>query len=765
MVRVLDDRFERGFKVRVRRRFPATCLMLALLLMGLSSCGPQVMSVPAPGAKFDVDSVELPSLPDSLSFRDYNTVEIAEVDLGVPPGSPGEDDKIWVMRPKRNKRNNDQERSYPCVFVASAGATVLTGIGMSTAEMGQYSALTRQGFVVVGYGTDGHIDETTTDRQFIDAHRRFRASMSGLVNSRNAIELALAKVPSIDPNRLYAVGHSSAAKHALLLATHDPRIRGCISLAGFADILQTADAQEQANYDSVLSDWREFAVKASPATHADSLQCPVYLYHRDGDLVVSARNSMNFAAQRSNANLPTKLVISSGSDHYTAVRHIDTAASWLADLDDCLRTGKTFVNGRITDDAPFRQAAIEVVVTTDHPSFLRLPFPAATRAAELNDTGFLAITNDELGFLLYPLGQWKPSIEPVWIFPTKGTPQSMCFATHQSSSPIQTPERLFACVSAQSETVDFWDYHKAGLVDSIALPAEAVDQPWRSLATHPAVKDGTVFLAARDPDSEAVQLWKVGPNRDASSSGKSLGAEDGKLSSSTVGAFPFEIPMTDYVSQTPRMRQAHAETIAAMAGRLRGRPLPRVLERDGHFFKIEPDQISVTPLFGGEPVATFPLQAEERQAVLHADAGGEDRPSCLGWLMSSQYCIGIFPTSAIVIRLNSLRLPQPVKTEFDSNVTLYSGRRVTQRLGVNRSERPIRLSLNGESLPFEWNASESEIAFEVPKQAHGVSTFVIGIDAERDYTWLLEGEVFDATNPSQSKNAIRGTQDGEDHAI
>ena len=43
-------------------------------------------------------------------------------------------------------------------------------------------------------------------------------AQAGLVNARNALEFVLARVPEVDPKRIYAAGHSSAGTLALLFA-------------------------------------------------------------------------------------------------------------------------------------------------------------------------------------------------------------------------------------------------------------------------------------------------------------------------------------------------------------------------------------------------------------------------------------------------------------------------------------------------------------------------------------------------------------------
>ena len=72
--------------------------------------------------------------------------------------------------------------------------------------------------------------------RYLQAIAAYQASKAGLVNAQNAIEFALAKIPAVDPQRLYTAGHSSAACQALLLAEKDPRIRACIAYAPVVDV-------------------------------------------------------------------------------------------------------------------------------------------------------------------------------------------------------------------------------------------------------------------------------------------------------------------------------------------------------------------------------------------------------------------------------------------------------------------------------------------------------------------------------------------------
>src|SRR6185437_3634463 len=68
--------------------------------------------------------------------------------------------------------------------------------------------------------------------------RQFMAADGGVANARIAIDYVLNQVPEVNPQHLYAAGHSSAGTVALDVAASDHRIRGVAAYAPVCDVEQ-----------------------------------------------------------------------------------------------------------------------------------------------------------------------------------------------------------------------------------------------------------------------------------------------------------------------------------------------------------------------------------------------------------------------------------------------------------------------------------------------------------------------------------------------
>src|SRR5205823_5836036 len=108
----------------------------------------------------------------------------------------------------------------------------------------------------------------------------FRAADAGLANAKAALDFVLAKVPNIDPNRVYIAGHSSAGTLALLVAEQEPRIKGCAAFAPRTDVEAHLHGVTL-SLEKSLTGYREFIHNSSPKTHADKLKCPLFLFHAE----------------------------------------------------------------------------------------------------------------------------------------------------------------------------------------------------------------------------------------------------------------------------------------------------------------------------------------------------------------------------------------------------------------------------------------------------------------------------------------------------
>jgi dienelactone hydrolase len=239
--------------------------------------------------------------------------------------------KLWVYLPERAGTEK-----LPCVFVAPAGSNLFTGNALGEGDRPEHLPYVRAGFAVVAYELDGPLPETPepADAQVVEAFNSFRAAEAGVSNARMAIDYALAKIPQVDPEKLYAAGHSSAATLALLVAEREPRVKACAAYAPVTDIEAHLGAATVRTLSSGLKGFREFARGNSPLTGAAHLRCPLFLFTADDDSVVEPAQSARFAAAVGQLNPAVTYRRVPGGDHYDSMINegVPSAVEWLRGL-------------------------------------------------------------------------------------------------------------------------------------------------------------------------------------------------------------------------------------------------------------------------------------------------------------------------------------------------------------------------------------------------------------------------------------------------
>lgn len=241
----------------------------------------------------------MPKFPELGAATAVGTagVQSREIDLaGVPgnAGSPGMKMKLRVYLPP----GDHAPMSIPCVLVAPAGTTLLTGIHLDETHF-ETLPYAEAGMAVVHYSLDGDPDSLEPGKASLQTpYLHFRAACAGVVNARNALEYALAKLPIVDPKKVFTARHSSAGTLALLAAEHEPRLAGAVAYAAASDILSRMEGMEDAP--AMLTGiafprMKEFLTQSSPTTHLSSLKCPVFLFHSEDDGNVPFADSERFA--------------------------------------------------------------------------------------------------------------------------------------------------------------------------------------------------------------------------------------------------------------------------------------------------------------------------------------------------------------------------------------------------------------------------------------------------------------------------------------
>ncbi|MEZ6134762.1 MAG: hypothetical protein R3C53_07625 [Pirellulaceae bacterium] len=190
---------------------------------------------PTAKVPFPVDSIPAPPMPELGNWEpltDLAGAQVCEVLWGPEqdtiPSQPGIGGRMYVLLPP----GNHAPGSIPCLLVAPAGTNLMTGANTGPYFESHIPYL-EAGFAIMDYELDGSPDYATDAN---DATRAFIDAQAGLVNSRNVIDFVLQKMPMVNPNQIFAVGHSSGGTHVLLLGEHDPRLAGVVAYAACSDV-------------------------------------------------------------------------------------------------------------------------------------------------------------------------------------------------------------------------------------------------------------------------------------------------------------------------------------------------------------------------------------------------------------------------------------------------------------------------------------------------------------------------------------------------
>lgn len=272
--------------------------------------------------------------PQRLGEVDLYTVQLSST---TDIGRPGYETKMRIYVP----RSATAPKSIPCVLVAPAGTMGLHG---SDLDAGDYHDETlpyaKAGMAVIHYSLDGplgdvnsFVSEAQLIRALAAAYRKFSDAEAGVVNGRIALELALARLPQVDPQRIYCAGHSSAGTVSLRLAASEPRIAKCVAYAPVTHLaVRLGPMLNESSVLRAMPDLPQFVKDHSPYNNASKINCPVFLFQ--------ARDDSNEPWQNTNAfaNLMTKnlskdctFVSVDRGDHYEPMisTGIPQAIQWL----------------------------------------------------------------------------------------------------------------------------------------------------------------------------------------------------------------------------------------------------------------------------------------------------------------------------------------------------------------------------------------------------------------------------------------------------
>jgi dienelactone hydrolase len=165
---------------------------------------------------------------------------------------------------------------------------------LGEADRGEHLPWVRAGFAVAAFEVDGHLPDNPSNVETAAAIDAFRAARGGIDDAIAAFNYAASR-PEIDMNRIYIVGHSSAATLALQVAEHEPRIAGCVAFAPACDVAGRL-AKAAAFLDDLRPGTMQFLADYSPDRNVRALNCPTLLFTARDDTNVPSASVLAFAA-------------------------------------------------------------------------------------------------------------------------------------------------------------------------------------------------------------------------------------------------------------------------------------------------------------------------------------------------------------------------------------------------------------------------------------------------------------------------------------
>ncbi len=293
-------------------------------------------------APFEPERIAVPRFPEALDpgmIIEGTNVRVTQFE--TQGSGPGGSMQIRVYLPGGYEETADS--SLSAVLVAPAGSNGFNGTDIGPLDPDSYHKETlpyaEAGMVVVFYSLDGNreVDESLSDdvglARFVSNYDAFREAQAGVINGRNALAFVLENLGKVHPERIYTAGHSSAGTLSLLLAMHEPRIAACAAYAPCVDLKAFhEELLEDPDLISFLADIESFLNRASPMTHVDRLNCPLFLFHSKEDRVLPFEKTLAFAnalIERSDGPALTFRAIEEGDHYYPMLRQgIPDAIKW-----------------------------------------------------------------------------------------------------------------------------------------------------------------------------------------------------------------------------------------------------------------------------------------------------------------------------------------------------------------------------------------------------------------------------------------------------
>jgi dipeptidyl aminopeptidase/acylaminoacyl peptidase len=310
----------------MKRKFPKAKLTILTVLLFLAGCGnSQISNAQSEKNKNTEPNIKAspPALPEAQKVEDGVIVHKIRLDKNDDASN------VWIYLPEKT-----ENKKLPVVLIAAAGSYLWNGISLGEGDQPEHLPYVRKGYAVIAYETPGSLKgvdmQKIKDAQILKAINDFKNSNAGLINQQNALNYALEKVPSLDAERIYIAGHSSAATHSLSVAANEPRIKAVIAYAPATD-LEKSLAEDLEQFDKFVPGFKDFIKQSSPKNNIPKIKVPVFIFQAKDDSVIPVENTKTFVTELQKVNQNVTFVTVDNGDHYDSMiqQGIPKAIEWL----------------------------------------------------------------------------------------------------------------------------------------------------------------------------------------------------------------------------------------------------------------------------------------------------------------------------------------------------------------------------------------------------------------------------------------------------
>jgi len=219
----------------------------------------------------------------------------------------------------------------PVILIGSAGAPLIWGMRLGEGDRAEHVPWAEHGYLVVAYSLDGAVDNPESDRAIQTGIRAFLRAHAGLDNARRALKVALASEPRADPERVYAVGHSSAATLALRVGVELPEIKAIVAFNPITDV-EARIARFRQELRAIDRAAMAILQASSPMAHVVALRTkPVFLFHAMTDETVPVAETARLAQAMKPLAEGSRVMIVATGDHDRSMleQGLPAAIAWL----------------------------------------------------------------------------------------------------------------------------------------------------------------------------------------------------------------------------------------------------------------------------------------------------------------------------------------------------------------------------------------------------------------------------------------------------